>query len=101
MVRCARTNRSAGGPSSPTASPTTSPSSPPRRIYYPARFRTGPGGTLDLDDPAFWAWLKQDYPYPPLRGQWEWAKDADQAMRYRELITRGWPRYGGVAFPGG
>jgi hypothetical protein len=29
--------------------------------YYPARFRTGPGGTLDLDDPAFWAWLKQDY----------------------------------------
>lgn len=29
--------------------------------YYPERFRTGPGGTLDLDDPAFWAWLKQDY----------------------------------------
>jgi hypothetical protein len=29
--------------------------------YYPARFRTGPGGTIDLDDPAFWAWLKQDY----------------------------------------
>ena len=29
--------------------------------YYPARFRTGPGGTLDLDDPAFWTWLKQDY----------------------------------------
>ena len=29
--------------------------------YYPERFRTGPGGTLDLDDPAFWTWLKQDY----------------------------------------
>ena len=29
--------------------------------YYPARFRTGPNGTIDLDDPAFWAWLKQDY----------------------------------------
>jgi hypothetical protein len=29
--------------------------------YYPQRFRTGPGGTIDLDDPAFWAWLKQDY----------------------------------------
>lgn len=29
--------------------------------YYPERFRTGPGGTIDLDDPAFWAWLKQDY----------------------------------------
>jgi hypothetical protein len=29
--------------------------------HYPARFRTGPGGTLDLDDPAFWAWVKQDY----------------------------------------
>ena len=29
--------------------------------YYPERFRTGPGGTIDLDDPEFWAWLKQDY----------------------------------------
>ena len=29
--------------------------------HYPQRFRTGPGGTIDLDDPAFWAWLKQDY----------------------------------------
>jgi hypothetical protein len=29
--------------------------------YYPKQFRTGPNGTLDLDDPAFWAWLKQDY----------------------------------------
>lgn len=29
--------------------------------YYPARFRTGPGDTIDLDDPAFWRWLKQDY----------------------------------------
>ena len=29
--------------------------------YYPERFRTGPGGTIDLDDPAFWEWLKQDY----------------------------------------
>jgi hypothetical protein len=29
--------------------------------HYPARFRTGPGGTIDLDNPAFWAWLKQDY----------------------------------------
>ncbi len=29
--------------------------------YYPAEFRTGPGNTIDLDNPAFWAWLKQDY----------------------------------------
>ncbi|MFI6297393.1 hypothetical protein ACIBEJ_37770 [Nonomuraea sp. NPDC050790] len=29
--------------------------------YYPERFRTGPNGTIDLDDPAFWAWFKQDY----------------------------------------
>ncbi|MGI5285400.1 hypothetical protein ACQEVF_18980 [Nonomuraea polychroma] len=29
--------------------------------YYPAEFRTGPGGTIDLDDPAFWEWFKQDY----------------------------------------
>ena len=29
--------------------------------YYPERFRTGPGGTIDLDDPEFWGWLKQDY----------------------------------------
>lgn len=29
--------------------------------YYPAEFRTGPNGTLDLDNPAFWSWLKADY----------------------------------------
>ncbi|MBF8187001.1 hypothetical protein ITP53_14900 [Nonomuraea sp. K274] len=29
--------------------------------YYPAEFRTGPDGTIDLDDPAFWEWFKQDY----------------------------------------
>ena len=29
--------------------------------HYPARFRTGPGGTLDLDDPAFWEWIKQAF----------------------------------------
>src|SRR5690606_13544415 len=29
--------------------------------YYPERFRTGPDGTIDLDNPEFWEWLKQDY----------------------------------------
>lgn len=29
--------------------------------YYPAEFRTGPNGTIDLDNPAFWEWFKQDY----------------------------------------
>ncbi|MFC4015712.1 hypothetical protein ACFOY2_51470 [Nonomuraea purpurea] len=29
--------------------------------YYPAEFRTGPDGTIDLDDPAFWEWFRQDY----------------------------------------
>jgi hypothetical protein len=29
--------------------------------YYPEKFRTGPGGTLDLDNPEFWAWFKADY----------------------------------------
>jgi hypothetical protein len=29
--------------------------------YYPREFRTGPNGTIDLDNPAFWAWLKADY----------------------------------------
>ncbi|RZQ60911.1 hypothetical protein EWH70_27310 [Amycolatopsis suaedae] len=29
--------------------------------YYPERFRTGPGGTIDLDNPAFWEWFRQDY----------------------------------------
>ena len=29
--------------------------------YYPDRFKTGPDSTLDLDDPAFWKWLKGDY----------------------------------------
>ena len=24
-------------------------------------FKTGPGGTIDLDDPAFWACFKDDY----------------------------------------
>lgn len=29
--------------------------------YYPERFRTGPSGTIDLDNPDFWTWFKQDY----------------------------------------
>lgn len=29
--------------------------------YYPAEFRTGPGGTIDLDNPAFWDWFRGDY----------------------------------------
>lgn len=29
--------------------------------YYPEKFRTGPGRTLDLDNPEFWAWFKADY----------------------------------------
>jgi hypothetical protein len=29
--------------------------------YYPDQFKTGPGGTINLDDPAFWEWFKQDY----------------------------------------
>ncbi|HEY3033969.1 MAG TPA: hypothetical protein VGJ54_04845, partial [Streptosporangiaceae bacterium] len=29
--------------------------------YYPDRFRTGPGHTIDLDNPAFWTWFRQDY----------------------------------------
>ncbi|WP_455505517.1 hypothetical protein [Coprobacter sp.] len=29
--------------------------------YYPKCFRTGPGGTINMDDPEFWMWLKEDY----------------------------------------
>jgi hypothetical protein len=29
--------------------------------YYPGEFRTGPGGTINLDNPAFREWFKQDY----------------------------------------
>lgn len=29
--------------------------------YYPSRFRTGPDGTIDLDNPEFWEWFKEDY----------------------------------------
>jgi hypothetical protein len=29
--------------------------------YYPKKFRTGPDGTINLDDPEFWKWFKQDY----------------------------------------
>lgn len=29
--------------------------------YYPKRFRTAPGGKINLDDPAFWEWFKNDY----------------------------------------
>lgn len=29
--------------------------------YYPARFRKAPGGKIDLDDPEFWKWFKNDY----------------------------------------
>ncbi len=29
--------------------------------YYPDRFKTGPDGTIDLDNPEFWEWFKDDY----------------------------------------
>src|SRR4051794_30079049 len=29
--------------------------------YYPEKFRTGPDGTIDLDNPEFWEWFKNDY----------------------------------------
>lgn len=29
--------------------------------YYPDRFKTGPQGTIDLDNPDFWKWFRQDY----------------------------------------
>ncbi|MFW5869452.1 MAG: hypothetical protein ACOCVI_00985 [Planctomycetota bacterium] len=29
--------------------------------YYPNEFKTGPKGTIDLDNPAFWEWFKKDY----------------------------------------
>jgi hypothetical protein len=29
--------------------------------YYPDEFKTGPKGTIDLDNPEFWKWFKQDY----------------------------------------
>lgn len=29
--------------------------------YYPEKFRTGPDGTIDLDNPEFWEWIKEDY----------------------------------------
>jgi hypothetical protein len=29
--------------------------------YYPAEYRTGPNGTIDLDNPAFWEWFRNDY----------------------------------------
>lgn len=29
--------------------------------YYPEKFRNTPDGLIDLDNPAFWDWFKQDY----------------------------------------
>lgn len=29
--------------------------------YYPVQFKTGPNGTIDLDNTAFWEWFKEDY----------------------------------------
>jgi hypothetical protein len=29
--------------------------------YYPDQFKTGPKGTINLDNPQFWEWFKQDY----------------------------------------
>ncbi len=29
--------------------------------YYPDQFKTGPNGTIDLDNTSFWEWLKDDY----------------------------------------
>jgi hypothetical protein len=40
--------------------------------YYPKAFRTGPSGTIDLDNTAFWQWLKADY-----RNLLDLAPDAD------------------------
>ena len=40
--------------------------------YYPSEFRTGPGGTLDLDNPKFWDWFKADY-----RALLDWAPGGD------------------------
>jgi hypothetical protein len=34
--------------------------------------------------------LMRSYPSPPPKGQWEWAKDADQAMKYHAWITKEW-----------
>jgi hypothetical protein len=42
--------------------------------------------------------LMRTFTEPPPPAQWEWARDADQAMRYEEWITKGWPRYGGMKF---
>lgn len=29
--------------------------------YYPDQFKTGPNGTINLDNTAFWEWFKDDY----------------------------------------
>ena len=29
--------------------------------YYPDEFKTGPKGTINLDNPAFWEWFRKDY----------------------------------------
>lgn len=29
--------------------------------YYPEKFRNGPDGTINFDNPEFWEWFKQDY----------------------------------------
>lgn len=29
--------------------------------YYPEKFKTGPKGTIDLDNPEFWVWFENDY----------------------------------------
>ena len=29
--------------------------------YYPAKFRTGPDSLINLDNPEFWQWIKNDY----------------------------------------
>ena len=29
--------------------------------YYPDEFKTGPKGTINLDNPAFWEWFREDY----------------------------------------
>ena len=29
--------------------------------YYPDKFKTGPNGTINLDNPQFWEWIKEDY----------------------------------------
>ncbi|TMS00507.1 hypothetical protein [Nonomuraea basaltis] len=52
-----------------------------------------------LDDAQRIAEQIRTYPVPAASGEWDWVRDAAEAAKYHDRISKGWDRYGGIAVP--